>query len=99
MGCDSTNGIVTAIGCISLSASNPLVDIVSLFLRFGGGIAGGIGIILIIYSGYMIMTSSGDPKKVQAGKELLGAAVSGVIMLIFAVFILRLIGSDTLRIF
>lgn len=99
MMCDGGNRIDTAIGCIPLFGNDSLVEFVGFLLRWGGGIAGGIAMILIIYSGYMIITSTGDPKKVQAGKELLGSSVAGIIMIIFAVLILRLIGSDTLKIF
>lgn len=99
MMCSGGDKIDTAIGCIPLFSNNSLVEFVGFLLRWGGGIAGGIGMILIIYSGYMIMTSAGDPKKVQAGKELLGSSIAGITMIIFAVFILRLIGSDTLKIF
>lgn len=45
------------------------------------------------------MTSSGDPNKLKAGQELLTAAISGIIMLIFSVFILKVIGVDILKIF
>jgi hypothetical protein len=46
----------------------------------------------------MISTSAGDPKKLQAGKELLTAAISGLLLLIFSVFILRIIGVEILNI-
>lgn len=97
--CNSNTGIQTAIGCISLLETNGLTGFVGFFLRWGGGLVGGIGLMMIIYSGYMIMTSAGDPKKLQAGKELLGASAAGILMLIFAGFILRIIGADILQIF
>src|SRR3989344_4754623 len=50
-------------------------------------------------SGYQIMTASGDPRKLQAGKELLTAAVTGVVLLALTAFILRVIGVDILGIF
>ncbi|MCX7928758.1 MAG: hypothetical protein N2558_03700 [Patescibacteria group bacterium] len=99
MGCNSSNGIETAIGCISLIGSNPLTDMIYIFLRLGGNIVGGMGLILIVYSGYMLMTSAGNPQKVQAAKELLTASISGILMLLFAVFLLRIIGSDLLILF
>jgi len=46
----------------------------------------------------MILVSSGNPDKIQAGKELITAAIAGLLLIIFAVFILRLIGKDILGI-
>lgn len=97
--CNNNSGIDTAIGCIPILSNEALKEFVIFLLRWGSGIAGGVGMILIIYSGYMIMTSAGDPKKVQAGKELLQASLSGVFMVVFAAFLLRIIAADTLSIF
>ncbi len=63
------------------------------------GIAGGIAFLLILYAGFQIMTSAGSPQRVQSGKELLGAAISGILLLIFSTFILRIVGVDILKIF
>ena len=68
-------------------------------MRWAIGIAGGIAFILIIVSGFMISTSSGDPKRLQAGRELLTAAITGLLLVIFSAFILRLLGVDLLGIF
>ncbi len=62
------------------------------------GIAGGAAFLLIVVAGFQIITSSGDPKRLQAGKELLTAAIAGLVLLIFSLFILRLIGVDVLGI-
>ena len=91
-GCDSY-GINTAIGCIPLSN---MTVFTGFLLKVGLGIGGGIAMLLIIYAGFIITTSSGDPKRLQGGKELLGAAIGGLMLLIFAVFILRLIGVNIL---
>lgn len=96
--CSDGVGIFTAIGCIPLLVGGTL-GMVAFFLIVGGGIAGGITLILILYGGYMIMTSVGDPHKLQAGKELISSAIFGLIMVIFSILILRLIASDVLRIF
>ena len=47
----------------------------------------------------MIVISAGDPEKMQAGKEMITSAVSGLLIIIFAVFILRVIGVDILQLF
>ncbi len=87
-------GINTAIGCIPFENQN---DMVTWLLSWGVGISGGIAFLLILYAGFMIMTSSGDPKRLQAGQELLTSAIGGVLLLIFSVFILGVIGVDILH--
>ena len=89
------NGIKTAIGCIPVGDKNAFLGFI---LSWAIGIAGGTSFLLIIYSGFLITTSSGDKRKLQAGKELLTAALSGMILLIFSVFILDLIGIRILKI-
>ncbi len=92
--------IYTAIGCVPiLNGGNDLVPFMAFVLGWGVGIAGGIAFLLILYAGFQVMTSSGNPQRVQAGKELLGAAISGVLLLVFSTFILRVVGVDILKIF
>ena len=85
----------TAIGCIPiLTDENTLMGWI---LQWAIGIGGGIAFLLIVYAGFMIMTSTGSPDRLQAGKELLTSALSGVILLIFSIFLLKLIGVDILK--
>ena len=88
-------GITTAVGCVPFGNTNSLIG---FFLGWGIGIAGGIAFLLMVYATFLIITSAGDPKKLNAGKELLVAALSGLFLLIFSVFLLRLIGKDILNI-
>ena len=91
---DGTAGIQTAIGCIHVLGSSE--EFLSDILRWAVGIGGGIAFLLIIYAGFMIMTASGDPERLKAGRELLTSAISGLILLVFSIFILRFIGIDIL---
>lgn len=92
---NKVEGIPTAIGCIPTGNLN---EFANWFLRWAIGIGGGIAFLLIIWSGFQIMTSSGNPERLKAGKEQLTAAVTGLLFLIFSVFLLRLIGVEILRI-
>ena len=89
-------GISTAIGCIPVLGANGTTDFLTFILRWAVGIGGGIAFLLILYAGFMIMTSSGNPERLKAGQELLTSAISGLILLIFSVFILKFIGVDIL---
>ncbi len=91
---DSDSGkLATAIGCIPIDTGQ---EFISFILRWAIGIAGGIAFLLILFAGFQIVTSSGDPKRLQSGRELLTAAIAGLMLLILSVFILRLIGYDLL---
>ncbi len=88
-------GIETAIGCIPVATPQ---DFIAFVLRWAMGIAGGIALALIGYAGFMIITSMGNPQRLQAGKELLTSAVSGLMLLLFGIFALRFIGIEILKI-
>jgi hypothetical protein len=45
-----------------------------------------------------LATSGGDPKKMQAAKETITSAISGLLISLFAIFIVRLIIVYILRI-
>ena len=91
--CDTT-GIQTAIGCIHVLTS-PEVFLGEI-LKWAIGIGGGIAFLLMLYAGFMIMTAAGNPERLKAGQELLTSAISGLILIIFSVFILKFIGVDIL---
>lgn len=88
------NCIDTAIGCIPVSDTTSFMGWI---LGWSIGVGGGIAFLLIVYSSIMIMTSQGDPTRLKAGQELLTSAISGLIMLVFSIVILRFIGIDLLR--
>ena len=91
------SGIDTAIGCIPIQNFSRSRGFIYTVLQLSLGISGGVAFILIVVSGFLIITSSGDPRRLQAGKELLTAAVSGIIFLVMSVFILRTIGVEIIR--
>jgi hypothetical protein len=86
-------GVETALGCIRFT------DIISLaqdIMARAVAFAGGISILLIIAGAFQIITSQGDPEKIISGREYITAAIGGLVMVIFAIFVLRLIGVDIL---
>jgi hypothetical protein len=93
--CEDGSSINTAIGCINASSVSGFVRNTLPWLL---GIGGGIAFLLAIYAGFLITTSAGDPKRMSAGKELLTAAIGGLILLGLSVFVLRTIGKDLLNI-
>lgn len=92
--CGGKTGVWTAIGCLPTNSG----EFVTQLLKTGSGIAGGIAFLLIIIGGFQIVMSAGNPEKLNAGKELVSAAIVGLLFIIFSIFILRFIGVDLLGI-
>ena len=84
----------TAVGVIATDPVELIKRIFTLIL----GLSGGIALILIIFSGYRIMTSQGNEEKLQGAKETLTSAITGFLFIIFSVVILEVIGVDILGI-
>jgi hypothetical protein len=94
-------GFDTAIGCVPFVNSSGEANtnsIAAFFLKWGLGVAGGVAFVLMVFAAFQIMTSSGDPRRLQAGKELLTSAIAGLLLIIFSVYILRIVGVDILKI-
>lgn len=68
----------------------------SKFALLAIGVAGGVAFLLMIYGSFRLVFSNGDPEALQQGKQVIVAAVTGLIVVIFSVFILRLIGISIL---
>lgn len=86
-------GINTAIGCIPIQSRT---DMMAFLIAWSIGVSGGTGLLLIIYSAFLFIISNGNPQRVQAAKEALLSAISGLILLILAVYLLKVIGIDIL---
>ena len=91
----TSNDICTAIGCINVTTTSEFITTLRNFVL---GIAGGIALLLIIVGGIMVLTSSGNPKQLKSGTQLIASAIAGLLIIIFAVFILRIIGAEILQI-
>ncbi|HRN70302.1 MAG TPA: pilin [Candidatus Woesebacteria bacterium] len=88
-------GVWTGIGCVRTNFSDFITDTI---FRTGLGIAGLIALGCIIYASFLMQTSQGNPEQIQKAQEMITSCITGLIMIIFSVFILRVIGVDILRI-
>lgn len=91
---NATSGIKTAIGC--LLAHNPN-QFIGQLLGWAVIVGAGIAFLLIVFAGFQIATAAGDPKRVQAAKELMTSAISGLLLIIFSIFLLNLLGLNILK--
>lgn len=87
-------GVDTALGCVPVEMDK----FISWLLPYLFGIGGGIAFVLMIYGFILMTTSNGDPKAMQGAKETVTSAIIGLLVCIFALFLLRLIAVDILQI-
>lgn len=81
-------GIWTAVGCIKTEPQS----IVATFIKIGLGAAGGVALLMILASSFVITTSSGDAKKYNEAKEMMTNAIIGLVFIIMSVSILQFVG-------
>jgi len=93
--CANSSDINTQIGCIP--ADNPNDTAAWIFKRVFL-IVSAIALFLMVSGGIAIATSAGNPDKVKHGRENITAALTGLIFIILAIFLLRLIGVDIIKI-
>jgi hypothetical protein len=87
-------GINTAAGIVALTSTTLFS---SFALRLGIGIAGGVAFLMMLLAGFQLMTSAGDPEKINSAKSLLVSAIGGLLLILFSVFILETIGVRILQ--
>lgn len=83
----------TAIGTIDTTPMGFIQKLFGLLLS----IAGTIALIIIIYSGYQLMTSEGNPEKVQGAKDSITSAIIGLTFMIFSIVIMQFVGVNILQ--
>lgn len=66
------------------------------FLNLGIGAGGGLAFLLMVFGSYRLIFAGGDPESIQKGKQVITAAIAGLLVIIFATFILRLFGIGIL---
>jgi len=95
LNCANDGGVFSGIGCIKTDTKKFIEETV---FGLGIGLAGGFSLLCIIYAAFMMQSSQGNPEKLKKAQELITSCIMGLMLIIFSVFILRLIGVNILRI-
>lgn len=85
----------TAIGKIRVDSPQGFIKAIFEFVLV---IASFGGLIIMIYAGYVFMTSRGDKEKIAGARETLTAAIVGLLFIVLAIVILEIIGVEILQI-
>ncbi len=81
--------IYTDFGCIDTS----LYGVINFVYKIVLTLAFMLAFAVIIFAGYLIMVSGGDPEKLGRGKSLMTKSIIGLLVIIFAFIILTSIGA------
>jgi len=87
-------GSWSALGCIPVEPSK----FITWLLNSAINIVGGIAFLLILFGSFKVATSSGNPENLNEGKEIIFAAIAGLLFIILSVVLLKIIGGDILQI-
>ena len=83
----------TAIGKIRTEGQSIIYSVLVLILSLSGGIL----LLSIMYAGYLLIISRGNPEQIQKAREMLIAAIAGFLFIVFSYVILGVITTDILR--
>ena len=92
--CNSDNKhVLTAIGCVPTDFMAIIRDYI---FKTGIGIAVGIAFLYFLYGTFNVLTSAGNPEKIEEAKQIITSSLTGLLLIIFSVFLLGVIGVDVL---
>ena len=90
----TVNEIATDFGCFP----NDPVGFIQKFYGIGLGFVAGIALITLIYGGYIVMTSQGDPRRVNDGKSWIFYSIGGLVLAIFGYVFIQTVLVDILHV-
>ena len=95
LACSNDGGVFSGIGCVKTDTKKFVEETV---FGLGIGLAGGFSLLCIIYAAFMMQSSQGNPEKLKKTQEMITSCIMGLMLIIFSVFILKLIGVNILKI-
>ena len=93
--CANSGGVWSGVGCVKTDFKGFIEETV---FGIGVGLAGGFSLLCVIYAAFMMQSSQGNPEKLKKAQEMITSCIIGLMLVIFSVFILKLIGVNILRI-
>lgn len=93
-GREATGSAYTVFGCIATSPEAFVKSILSIVF----GVSGGIAFLAVLSGSAIVLTSAGNPERLQTGKDIIFSSIVGILLILFSVFLLRFVGFEILRI-
>lgn len=85
----------TTLNGVQVTTLNCIFQIVPTIILWALEFAGSVAVILVIISGITLITSGGDPKKIDQAKKTLTYALAGLVLIFLSFFILIFISQTT----
>jgi hypothetical protein len=85
--------------CIGNSGINPIFELVGIFIRFFGTIFGLILVGMLVYAGFLYVTSDGSPDATKEAKDRIKGVVTGIILFTLMMAILQFVLPGDQKIF
>jgi hypothetical protein len=86
--------ISTDFGCFP----NDPIGFTQKFYGIGLAFIGGLSLLVLMYGGYTIMTSKGDPHRLNIGKSYVIYALGGLLLAVFGYVFIEVVVVDILRV-
>lgn len=86
--CAQTSGYWSSFGCIPLNMSDLISKVI---LNVGIGLGGFIAVMCVTLNAIRLQLSRGDSSKIQSVRENMTSCILGLILILFSVFILRIV--------
>jgi hypothetical protein len=77
---------------------NDPIGFVQKFYGYGVGFVAGLSLLMLMWGGYVILTSRGQPDRVNIGKNYIFYAIAGLLLAIFGYVFLQFVAVDILHI-
>src|SRR3989344_1296590 len=81
---------------LGVCINNDPASLVNQILQIAIGVAGGIAFLMLVYGAFRMIFSQGNPESIQDAREIITGAIIGLLLVVFSVFLLRLIGINIL---
>jgi hypothetical protein len=90
----SVNCTATDFGCIP--SDNPLQFTSSLY-TIGLGFIGGVALLFIVWGGYLVLSSRGNPSQLQKGRDYILYSIIGLILAVGGYAFYHIIAKDVVK--
>ena len=74
------------------------IGFVERFYGIGLGFIGMVGVLFMIIGGYYIMTSAGNPERLQTGRSYIFYALAGIFLAVLGFVFIQIVTGEILRI-
>lgn len=89
----SRSEVTTDLGCIP---TDP-VGFSSRLYGIGLGLIGGVALLAIIYGGYLILSSQGEPGQLQKGKSYIYSAITGIVLALLGYALYQVLATRVIK--